>query len=667
MIRILQQDNRIVKAVFVVIIVAAIGAMTITLVPGIFDGSATNDATVYATVRAPGFLGKFSGDSIPIKMDAVQRVAQQQLQQQHLPPMYMPLILPRIEQQQVMRAVLQREADHLGLQVSDADLVRELKEGTLGSYLFPEGNYIGDDKYMDFVQQNFGVSVAEFEAEVKADLEIEHLRQLVSGGVTVSDAAVRKEYMDQGTKVKFDYAVISSADVKKSINPSDADLQAFFKQNAARYATAVPETRKIQFFSFDDSNLPGGKPAVSDAEVQAYYDAHKQVYTTPDMVKARHILISSPKDADSKTDAAAKAKAQDVLKQLKAGGNFAELAKKYSDDPGSKDKGGELGESMVPASNFVPPFAKAAMALNPGQTSDLVRTDFGYHIIQTEQKQLAGSKTVAEVKASIVPQIEAQKGAAAAQKFATDLAAEAKKNGLQKTADAHSMHVTTTDFVARDGVIGSLPDASALLTSAFGAAKGAAPETASTGEGFAVFQVVDIKPAHAPEFADYKSHIEDDYRAQKTPELLNQQLQKLADRAKVLNDLKKAADEMKLPLKSSDLVGRDGQVPDIGALTGPAAVAFTLPKGGISGPINEGANGAVLQLTDKQEPSTDDIAKNLPATRDKMKTQLANESFGVFASTLLDRYTKAGAIVYSKAQDAPGSLLGKSSKPAKKK
>ena len=113
-----------------------------------------------------------------------------------------------------------------------------------------------------------------------------------------------------------------------------------------------------------------------------------------------------------------------------------------------------------------------------------------------------------------------------------------------------------------------------------------------------MFQVVDVKPAHAPEFADYKSHILDDYRQQKTPELLMQQLQKLSDRAKVLNDLHKAAAEMNLPVKTSDLVGRDSQVPDVGALTGAAAVVFSLPTGGISGPINEGANGAVAQDCD---------------------------------------------------------------------
>jgi peptidyl-prolyl cis-trans isomerase D len=656
MIRILQQDSRLVKVIFAVIIVVAIGAMTVALVPGIFDNGASTDASVYATVRAPGFFGKLSSDTSTVKMQEVQRIAQQQLHQQGYPDFYLPFLVSRVEQQQVMRAVLQREADRLGLQVSDDDLRRELKQGSLGQYLFPGGTFIGDDKYMDFVSQYFNVSVAEFEQEVKSDLEVEHLRMLVAGGVSVSDAAVRQEYMEQGTKVKFDYAVISSSDLKNSINPSDAELQTYFQQNAAKYAAAVPEQRKIQFFTFDSSNLPGGKPAVSDAEVQAYYNAHLDQYKTAEQVKTRHILITVPKGADAKTDAAAKAKAEDVLKQLKAGGNFADLAKKYSEDPGSKDQGGEL--PMIATAQLDPAYAKAAMALNPGQTSDLVRSSFGYHIIQTEQKQVASVKSLAEVKDSIVLALQAQKSTQDAQAFAARMVDAAKKDGLQKTAAANHLQLTTTDFVGKTDTIASLPDSTALLTAAFAASKGAAPQSASTGEGYAVFQVIDVKAAHAPNFADYKPHILDDYRNQKAPELLTQQLQKLSDRAKVLGDLHKAAAEMNLPVKSSDLVGRDSQVPDIGALSGPGSVVFSMAKGGISGPVNEGANGAVLQLTDKQEPSADDIAKNLAATRDKMKQDAQNEAFGVFAGELLDRYEKAGAITYTKQQKPASGVLG---------
>jgi peptidyl-prolyl cis-trans isomerase D len=116
---------------------------------------------------------------------------------------------------------------------------------------------------------------------------------------------------------------------------------------------------------------------------------------------------------------------------------------------------------------------------------------------------------------------------------------------------------------------------------------------------------------------------------------------------------------MNLPVKTSDLVGRDAQVPDIGALTGAASVVFTLPKGGISGPINEGANGAVLQLTDKQEPTADDIAKNLPAVREKLKEQAQGEMWALYAGDLMDHYQKSGAVIMSVAQTPTTALGGK--------
>jgi peptidyl-prolyl cis-trans isomerase D len=654
MIRILQQDNRFTKALFAIIIGAAIVTMVITLVPGIFDTNAANDATVYATVRNPGWFGKFSGDSTSIKMADVQRETQQQMRRQNLPDFYQSFLIARVGQQQVERAVLQREANRMGLEVSDADLRRELQKGMFAQYVFPNGQYIGDDKYMDFVQTYFGVSVAEFEQEVKSDLEIQRLQSLVTGGVAVSDAAVRSEYMKQGTKIQFDYAVISADDIKKTLAPSDTDLQAFFKQNAERYATAVPEQRKLQVFSFLNTDIPGAKATPSDADVQAYYSAHQDQYKVPEEVQTRHILISAAKGADSKTDAAAKAKAEDVLKQLKAGGNFADLAKKYSEDPGSKDKGGEL--PMIATAQLDPAYAKAAMALNPGQTSDLVRSQFGYHIIQTIAKDEAHAKALAEVKPQIAEQLANQKAAAAAQNYANQLAAEAKSKGMAATAAAHNLHMETTDWVGHDGTIGSLADSTQVLAAAFSAAKGAAPQSASTGEGFAIFQVLDVQSAHAPAFADWKSHVLDDYREQKTPELLNTSLIKLSARAKQLGDLKKAAAEQKIAVKTSDLVGRDAQVTDLGAMNGAVAVAFDLPKGSISGPINNGPNGAVVQVTDKQEPTADDIAKNLPATKDKLLQQEQQQAFAVFAGELMQKYEKSGAIVYSKKQLPAGPL-----------
>src|SRR5580698_6870795 len=634
MIRLLQKDSRLMKWMFAVIIGFAAVTMVITLVPGIFDNASANDASVFATVKEPGPFGRAFGESTPIRTVEVNQMAARQLQQQHLPEQFMPYLVPRAGQILVQRAILKHEADRMNLQVSDDDLRNELRTGVFAQYLFPQGNYIGDDAYINFVSTAFGnqLSRAEFESQVKSDMELNRLQALITGGVTVSDAAVREAYKTSGTKVKFDYVVISSDDLRKSINPSDADLQTFFKSNAARYASAVPESRKIEYVAFDSSNLPGGKPQVSDADVLAYYNAHKDQYEVKEQVKTRHILIAVPAGADAKTDAAAKGKAEDLLKQIKAGGSFADLAAKNSDDPGSKTQGGEL--PMIPTSGLDPAYAKAAMALNPGQTSDVVKSQFGYHIIQTEQKEPAHTKPVAEVKAEIVPILEQQRAGAAEQTFAATLAADAKKNGMDKAAASKGLHVVTTDYLAKDGVIAGLADGAGLLTQAFVVVKGADPASVSTGDGFAVFQVLDIKPAHAPEFAAYKDHILNDYRDQQVPELLNSQLKKLDDRAKVLNDLKKAAAEMNIPLKTSELVGKDGQVPDLGAMGGPGSVAFTLPVGGISGPINAGRAGVVLSVLEKQEPTADDIAKNFAQTREQLLNAQHEEIFRVYIGNL---------------------------------
>ncbi len=657
MIRILQQDNRITKIIFAVIIGFAVVTMVITLVPGIFDNATTSDSSVYATVKQPGYFGRVFGESTPIKTVEVNQLASRQLQQQHFPDALLPYFLPRAGQILVQRAILKHEADRMNLQVSDEDLRRELQTGPFAQYLFPNGQYIGDDAYINFVQSAFQTTRGDFESQVKSDMELNRLQALITGGVSVSDNAVREAYKVDGTKVRFDYAVISADDVRKTINPSDSELQAYFKTNAAKYANAVPETRKIEYVSFDGSKLPGGKPQISDADVLAYYNAHKDQYQVKDQAKVRHILIAVPAGSDAKTDAAAKAKAEDILKQIKSGGNFADLASKNSDDPGSKTQGGELG--WLDPGKTVPEFDKAAFSLPVGQTSDLIKTQFGYHILQVEDKKTAHLRPLEEVKAEIVPVLEQQRVGAAEQTFASALAADAKKNGLEKAAAAKGLHAVTTDFVAKDGVIAGLADGAPLLTQAFSVVKGADPAAVATGDGFAVFQVTDVKPAHAPEFADYKSHILEDYREQQVPQLLSTQLNKLDERAKVLNDLKKAAAEMNVPLKTSDLVGKDGQVPDLGAMSGAGSVAFSLPKGTISGPINAGRVGVVLSVIDKQEPTADDIAKNFNATKDKLLNDQREEIFRVYIGELTQKYEKGGAVRFSKQQQAqPGFPAG---------
>jgi peptidyl-prolyl cis-trans isomerase D len=657
MIRFLQsKDNRLVKAIFIVIIGAAVITMVVTLIPGIFQNEATAGDT-YATVYAHWYSRfLFSGEKVT--MTRVQEMAQQQMRRQRIPEQYIQIFLPRVGQQLVMQQVLLAEASRLGITANDADIRSFLQTGQLGEALFPNGQFIGDEKYKLLVSQNFNLSVDQFQQEVRNQIIITRLQKFITAGVTVSDAEIRDQYRKQNIKIKFDYAVISSDDLRKQINPSDADLQAYFSKNAGRYASAVPEQRQIGYFAFTADQIPGGAPKISDAELQAYYNQHQADYKAPAQARSRHILIKISGGA-SKTDAEAKAKAESILKQIQGGADFAELAKKDSEDPGSGAQGGELG--FARHGMMVPEFDTAIFNQKIGDTK-IVKSQFGYHIIQVEERQDEHTQSLAEVKGAIESTLVRQKEAQAESAYSQALVSEAQKNGLAKTAAAHHLSVQTTPYLPRTGIISGLPDGTQVLSKAFTAKLNGDPVFAPTGEGFAIFQVTGIQPPHAPAFAEFKDHIASDYASERLPQLLAEKTKTLADKAKASGDLAKAAKEVGATVKTSDLVGESSQVPDLGELGSIAPELFNLDAGAISGPINAQRTGVVAKLIDKVQPTPEDVANNLEQTREQVLDQRQQDVFSVFISTTEDQFKKSKLIVmnpkFAKEPATPAGLGG---------
>jgi peptidyl-prolyl cis-trans isomerase D len=651
MIRFLQsKDNRIIKAIFIVIIGVISISMVVYLIPGLTgQGSATADS--YATVY-PHWYSKILSTGLDVSQLQVEKTARAQLAQQHYPdnPMILGLFEQQVGQRLIQQQILIAEADKLGIHANENDVRQYLHTGAAGERIFPGGNYIGDAAYTNLIA-SLNMSVPEFEEDVKHDIAIRRLEAFLTGGVTVGDKDVRDEYRKNNIKIKFDYAVISSDELRKSINPPDGELESFFKSNAARYATAVPEERKITYFSFTPNDLPGGVQQPTQQEIKAYYDAHQSEYQTPEQARSRHILITVAAGADAKTDAAAKAKADDILKQLKGGANFADLAKKYSEDPGSKDSGGELPLAQHGA--MVPEFDKAIFSQKIGDIA-IVKSQFGYHIVQVEERKPAHSQDISELLPTIQATLLREKAAATEDSYAKQLTAEAGKSGLEKTAAAHHLEVVTTPPVNHQGVISALPDGAQIIGRAFDMKQGDPPQSAPTGEGYAVFQVTGISPAHAPAFADWKAHVLDDYREQKLPQLLNAKTEELAAKAKASGDLAKAAKDLGATVKTSDLVAPDGQVPDLGQVTQVAPQLLDMSVGAISGPIETGRNGIVAKILDKQEPTAEDIAKNFDQTRDQMLEQRRSEAFNIFVTSITADYKKAKRIrMNAKAQQGP--------------
>ncbi|MFZ0914624.1 MAG: peptidyl-prolyl cis-trans isomerase [Candidatus Korobacteraceae bacterium] len=649
MIRFLQTPGPIKKIVLGGILLVICVMMVITLIPG---GGFLNDM-FGGSVTQSGILAKVGNQEVSLlEVSEQARLMGRQQFKGNIPPALMPYLMQRAAQGMITQKALVYEADRMGLGVSDEELRAYLHQGQMGQMIFPGGNFIGQQAYQDFIQNQFNMGVQQFELEVKAEIAQRKLMALVNGAVSVSDKDVAEQVQKQGVKVKFDYAVLTLDDVKKQIKPTDAELKAFYEQNKQQYANSIPEKRKARYIVIDTAKL-ADKISVSQAQLQQYYNQHQDEYRIPETVTVRHILIKTPApDANGKIDQkgvdAARAKADDIAKQLKGGANFADLAKKNSEDPGSAENGGLL--PPLTRGRTVPEFEQAAFNTPAGQTTGVIRTSYGFHIIHVEGKQQARLKPLDEVKSQIEPLLKQQQVAGEAQKLADSVQALARKAGLDKAASEKGLLIITTDFISQTDPLPGAGNAKDLESALFTAKKNDPPGTAPTSQGYAIYQVTDIQPPQTPTFEQIKAQVEQQFKQQRAQALLAQKTEELSDRARAGHDLKKAAKELGATVKTSDLVDSNAQVPEIGPMNGAAAVAFSMKPGEISGPLQGGPNGVVLTVLEVQKPSPEEVKQNWDKAKETLLDQKRTEFEGLYVQGLRDRLEKEGKIKINKAE-----------------
>ncbi len=645
MIRFLQTQGPTKKIILSGILLVICGAMVITFIPGGLTSELTG---------TPGKDVVAKVDGQDIRTEEVRQTARQMAQQdaQRYGEMASK-IMPFLLQQETMRAVdqminrqaLLSEAGRMGLRVTPEEVKDELQHGRYAATFFPGGNFIGQAEYEDMLQRA-NLTPTKFEQAVGDDILLTKLQALISGSASVSEAELHQQFIKQNSKVKFDYAVLKQDDLRKGLHPTDEELKAFYESHKASYANSVPEKRKVKY-AIIETGKAAADVEVTPADLHAYYDQHREQYRTPEQVKVSHILIKTPLPGpDGKVDekgvAEAQRRAEDLLKQLKSGAKLEDLAKKYSEDPGSAKQGGSLG--WIGKGQTVPEFEKTAFSLPKGQISDLVKSSYGFHIIRVDDKQEAHLKTLDEVKAEIEPVIKHQKGQQIAQQKADALLKQARAQGLDAAAASQGVSVITSDFFARKDMLPGLGPAPQFMDAVFTATEKSPPDVAPASQGIVVFQLLGVKPASTPTFEEIRSRVEDEFKNERSATLLAQKVQELSDRAKAEHDLKRAAKELGATVKTSDFVAPDGQVPDVGSMSGQAAVAFNMKPGEISGPLNNGATGVVLSLLENKQPTEAEYAAKRDQIRDQVLLTKQQERFGIFVTSLIDEMTRSGKI-----------------------
>jgi peptidyl-prolyl cis-trans isomerase D len=639
MIRFLQTPGRTKKIVLGGLLLIICAAMVITLVPGgVGSGIGGPGQGVVATV------GGQQVTTADVMNEARRMLRRQFPKGGPQESMLLPYFNSQAAEALILRQAILVEADRLGLRATNEDVLDEIQHGRYGPTFFPGGKFVGEQQYQAILQAN-DLSVPQFEQNVKNEILGQKLQGLITGSVLVSDSEVHQEFEKRNTKVKFDYAVLRKDDLLKQIHPSEAELKAFYERNKATYNNSIPEKRKIQYVVLDLEKIQAQTPVTHD-DLQAYYNQHREEYRVPDQVNLRQIVIKTPLPAtDGKVDpkglAEAQNKAEDVAKQLSAGAKFEDLAKKFSEDPSGKT-GGSIG--WVQRGRLPAEVEKAAFSLAKGANSGVINAGYAFVMIHVEDRQEAHVKPLDEVQAQIEPIIKQEKAGRAADNQATALLSLARNQGLQTAAAAKGLQVVATDFVSRNDSLAGIGNAPQFMDAVFNQNEKSPPDQVQLPQGYAIFQVTAIKPPATPSFDEIRSRVESEFKNEKVAALLSQKTQELSDRAKAEHDLKKSAKELNATLKTSDDVLPDGQVPDIGSMTGGASVAFNMKPGEISGPINNGNTGIVLALVDKQAPPEQDFDSKKDQIRDSLLQAKQAQMFELFASNLRTEMEKSGKI-----------------------
>lgn len=576
----------------------------------------------------------------PISVIDVQTQLDKSTRGSQIPPALRPIYTQQALDQLIDEKMLALEATRMGLSVSDqehADLLKKLVPTA-----FTGDTFIGYDRYSAEVQARFQMTVPEFETEVKSALLQQKFQQLVTDGITATDDEVQEEFRRENEKIKLDYVVIKPEDLLSKVDVSESDLSAYFDKNKATYV--VPERRTLDYALLSLAQLRQ-RSSVSDDDLKVYYQGHINQYKLEDRAHVAHILFKTVGMTDAEA-AEVKKKAEDVLNKAKHGGNFADLAKQYSEDT-SKDKGGDLG--WIVRGQTVPEFEAAAFSLPKGSISDLVKTQYGFHIIQVVDRETARTQTLDEVKATILNQLQTQKADQLGQTISNQIADEIRRSGrvpVEELAKKFNMTTGEAKLVEASQPLPELGNAPGLMEDVFRQRQGDLGSPIHTDAGYVVVSVKDIQPAHPAALAEVHDRVAADYRRGKAVELAKTRADELAKRAKAGENFNAAAKAVGFEAKTSEPVSRTGSIPDVGSAK-QFGSAFGLPVGQVGDPIALGPNWTVYRVAQHDPVNQDDFAKQKSKVEEQVLQRKRQNAYGLFRTALKTRLQQEGQLHFN--------------------
>lgn len=347
------------------------------------------------TFGAPKYALKVNGEEVPAaRVQQSWQERQSQYQQQtrsDIPAAVRTQLQNQLLEQYVRETLMRQRSMESGFRVPD--------EAVMAAYRGEQAFQV-DGKFNEVAAKGMlaqvGLTPAAYEVQLRNSLQVSQLERSLTLGDFLTESEIRRAFALENEQREVRYALLPLAPFAAAVKVTDAQAQAWYAAHRDDYLTR--ESVRLQYAELRLDAIAAAI-TVSQDELEAWYKQNQARYVEPEKRHARHILITLEGKQDAAADAAALAKAQDVLKQARAGGDFAALAKKYSQDPGSAKQGGDLGWALRGA--YVKPFADKLFTMKAGEFSEPVKTQFGYHVIKLDDIQAEHSRTLADARAQI--------------------------------------------------------------------------------------------------------------------------------------------------------------------------------------------------------------------------------------------------------------------------
>ncbi len=466
------------------------------------------------------------------------------------------------------------------------------------------------------------------------------VRSIVEAGVVVSHQEVEAEYRRQKERATIEYIAFPPAKFQGDIKPTEQELHTLFESHHAEYFT--PEKRSFQVVIVDQAKMEQSMQ-VPEADVRALYASSMDNFRVPERVKARHILIKTEGMSDAQKKQAL-AKAQDILKQLKAGADFATLAQKNSDDTSNAPKGGDLG--WFGRGQMVPEFDNAVFGLKAGELSGIVTTQFGYHIIKVDEKETARIKPFDEVKTQLEEELKKQRVTEKMQMTADqvhDALAKAPGSAAEIAKKFGVEIATVTDATAGSPVptLGAVPELDTALAPM--KVNDVTQVIQLPANRLVVAVLTQKSPARPATYDEVAAKVKDRYVTEKSVVIAKDKAKEAAAKLRAGEDMQKVAKEYKLEVTSPAEFGRADSVEGLGQATY-VKDAFTASVGTIVGPTDITGRDVIYKVTARREPDMAAFAAEQENIRSTIRQTRANERWNLFMDSVTDKLESDGKL-----------------------